>query len=121
MIRKNFKTILIALLILLNILFIGVQYKIDSDTSENARKDTIVIDRIKNDALDVLNEIEKAKNDTIKNASESKSASDTTIEFARETEVSGQNAQQDASVVEAATNEIIALKNKQICHKRMNK
>jgi septal ring-binding cell division protein DamX len=92
MMSKNFKSIMIGLLLSLNIIFIGIYYKMDSDTSENARKDAIVIDRVKNDALDALNEIERAKNNATKNASESKSASDTAIEFAREAEVASQNA-----------------------------
>lgn len=112
MITKNFKTIVIDLLILLNIIFTGIYYKMDSDTSENARKDAIVIDRVKNDALDALNEIEIAKNNATKNAFESKSASDTALEFAREAEVASQNARQDANEVEATKNDIKTLKDK---------
>lgn len=112
MINKHFKIIMVGFLFSLNIIFIGIYYKMDSDTSENARKDAIVIDRVKNDALDALNEIERAKNDATKNASESKSANDIALEFAREAEVSSQNARQDANEVEATKNDIKTLKDK---------
>jgi|JI6StandDraft_1071083.scaffolds.fasta_scaffold448348_2 regulatory protein YycI of two-component signal transduction system YycFG len=61
MITKNFKTIVIALLILLNIIFIGIYFKMDSDKNLDYKEIELIKSVATDDAKEAESYKEKAK------------------------------------------------------------